>query len=72
QSRSQARANDSELVGILVSRRFTGRTMTYDAKLDADLAALTAEQVNVAVRKYLDPSKMIVVRAGDWNKPAAP
>ncbi len=72
QGRSQARANDAELVGLLVSRRFAGRTMTYDAKLDADLAALTAAQINAAVRKYLDPSKMIVVRAGDWNKPATP
>ncbi len=72
QSRSQARANDSELMGILVDRRFTGRTMAYDAKLDADLAALTAEHVNAVVRKYLDPSRMIVVRAGDWNKAAAP
>jgi zinc protease len=72
QSRSQARANDSELLGILVDRRFTGRTMAYDAKLDTDLAALTAEQVNAALRKYLDPSKMLVVRAGDWNKAAAP
>ena len=72
QSRSQARANDAELMGILVDRRFTGRTMAYDAKLDADLAALTAEQVNAALRKYLDPAKMIVVRAGDWNKAATP
>lgn len=70
QSRSQARANDAELMGILVDRRFAGRTMTYDAKLDADLAALTAAQVNAAIRKHLDPSKMIVVRAGDWNKAA--
>ena len=72
QSRSQARANDAELMGILVDRRFTGRTMAYDAKLDADLAALTAEQVNAALRKYLDPARMIVVRAGDWNKAATP
>ncbi|CAN5590084.1 pitrilysin family protein [soil metagenome] len=72
QSRSQARANDSELVGILVDRRFTGRTMSYDAKLDVDLAALTAERVNAAIRQYLDPSKLIVVRAGDWNKAATP
>ena len=72
QSRSQARANDAELVGLLVDRRFAGRNMTYDAKLDADLAALTAEQVNAALRKYLDPSRLIVVRAGDWNKAATP
>lgn len=72
QSRSQARANDAELVGLLVDRRFAGRNMTYDAKLDADLSALTAAQVNAALKKYLDPSKLIVVRAGDWNRPATP
>ena len=73
QSRSQARANDAELLSILVDRRFTGRTLTgYDAKLDAELSALTAERVNAAIKKYLNPSRLIVVRAGDWNKPATP
>ena len=69
QLRSQGRANDNELVGILVSRRFTGRTMTsYDQEFENRVQALTLEQVNAVVKKYLDPAKTISVRAGDFAK----
>ena len=68
QLRSQNRANDSELVGTLVNRRYTGRTMAYDAELESHIAALTADQVNAAVKKYIDPSRLISVRAGDFAK----
>ena len=30
--------------------------------------ALTPEQINAAMAKYLDPAKMIVVKAGDFAK----
>ena len=70
QQRMQSRANDAELVGTLIARRYAGRTMAYDAKLDAAIAALTLDQVNATARKYLDPAKLTIVRAGDFkNKP---
>ena len=67
QQRMQSRANDQELVGILTSRRFAGRTLAYDAKFEAAVNALTPEQVNAAVRKYIDPSKLSLARAGDFK-----
>jgi zinc protease len=68
QQRTQQRANDDELINVLVSRRFAGRTMAYDAELERRIAALTPAQINGAVKKYLDPSKMVLVRAGDFSK----
>ena len=68
QARSQGRANDNELVGTLVARRFAGRTMAYDADFESKVQALTTDQVNAAVKKYLDPAKLVMVRAGDFAK----
>lgn len=69
QLRSQSRANDAELVGTLVNRRFAGRTMTsYDEEFERRVQALTTAQVNDVVKKYLDPTKIVMVRAGDFAK----
>lgn len=68
QGRSQERANDRELAGLLVTRRFAGRTMTYDEDFEKKVAALTPEQINAAIRKYIDPKQIIIVRAGDFAK----
>jgi len=72
QFRSQGRANDNELVGILVSRRFAGRTMTYDEELESKVGALTPDQITAALRKYIDPKRMVIVRAGDFAKNPPP
>ena len=70
QQRMQSRANDPELVNTLIARRFAGRTMAYDTAFDAAVNAVTVDQVNAVLRKYLDPSKISIIRAGDFkNKP---
>jgi zinc protease len=63
----QSRASDQELVGILTSRRYANRTMAYDAKFEAAVNALTPDQVNAVVRKYIDPAKLSLARAGDFK-----
>ena len=44
------------------------RTMTFEENLDKQIAALTAEQVNAAMHKYLTPDKISVFKAGDFAK----
>ncbi len=66
--RSQRRANDDELVDALTDLAFAGRTMAFDAAFEKSVRALTPEQINAAVRKYFDPSKLITVEAGDFAK----
>ncbi|WP_035565754.1 M16 family metallopeptidase, partial [Hymenobacter sp. IS2118] len=51
-----------------------GRTFTgYDAELEKRIADLTPEQVSAAAKKYLNYSKLTIVKAGDFTKaPAKP
>ncbi|MBC3784532.1 M16 family metallopeptidase [Spirosoma utsteinense] len=60
--------------GILVSKwaqyltKADGRTFAYDADYEKRIAALTPEQVNAAVKKYIDYNKLTIVKAGDFEK----
>jgi zinc protease len=71
QSRQVSRAQDNELAARLNNYLFFGRTLAWDEELERKVAALTPEQVNAAVRRYIDPSKLIIVKSGDFAKTAA-
>jgi len=68
QRRRLGRANDATLAGQLSGALFIGRTLAADEELEKKVAALTADQVNAAVRRTLDTSKMTVILAGDFAK----
>lgn len=72
QNRAQSRANESSLAALLLSRRNAGRTMAFEAAIDERVAALTVDDVNRALRKYIDPRRLVLARAGDFaNNPPA-
>lgn len=66
------RSRDGELVRILASNLFTGRSMEYYEKLEADIAHLTVAEVNEAISEYFDPDRFVVVTAGDFTKDVPP
>ena len=68
QSRQVSRAQDGELVGRLGNYLFINRTLAFDAALDKQLQALTPEQVNAAMRKYITPDRITIIKAGDFAK----
>jgi len=68
QGRQLSRSKDDELAGKLNGYLYLDRTMNYDADFDDKLNALTLEQVNDVFRKYVDPSKLTLVKAGDFEK----
>ncbi|HEX8161475.1 MAG TPA: pitrilysin family protein [Pyrinomonadaceae bacterium] len=68
QSRQVSRAQDNELAGRLNNYLFLGRTLQWDAQLEEKIKSLTPEQINAAMRKYIDPSKITIVKAGDFKK----
>ena len=72
QSRQVSRAQDNELASRLNNYLFIGRTLAWDDELEKRIAALTPEQINAAVRKYIDPSKFIIIKSGDFKTAAAP
>ncbi|MCO6461228.1 MAG: insulinase family protein [Saprospiraceae bacterium] len=68
QSRQVSRAQDASLAGTLNNNLYLNRTMQFDEKIDEAIKALTPAQVNAAFNKYISPDKLLVVRAGDFEK----
>jgi len=62
-----SRTNDNMLASSLAENLFIGRTMQFQADLEAKIKALTVEEVNAALRKYIDPKQLSVVTAGDFK-----
>lgn len=68
QSRQVSRAQDNELARTLTNSLFLKRTLAWDAALEQKVAALTADEVNAALRRHLSMDRMTVVKAGDFDK----
>ena len=64
------RTQDAGVASSLAAYLPTGRTFAYDANLEKQVDSLTVDQVNAALRKHLDPSKLTIVKAGDFAKAA--
>ncbi len=71
QSRQLSRAQDNELARRLNSYLFLDRTLNFDQELEARIQALTPEQILNAMRKHIDPNKIVIVKAGDFAKKPA-
>lgn len=67
QSRQTGRANDGGLAGKLSNNLYLNRTMVFDKTMDDKLQKLTVADVNAAIKKYVDPTKMSYVKAGDFK-----
>ena len=66
--RAVQRAEEASIAGLLSSRERWGRTLQWDAKLEAAVAALTPEQVNDAFKRHVDPAAVTIVKGGDFKK----
>jgi len=71
QQQLQNRSSDGYLVSLFSSQALTRRTMSYNAEFEKWIAALTPDDVNAAMRRYIDQAKITIVKAGDFkNHPA--
>jgi zinc protease len=61
------RSQDAALMNQLAQHEQQGRTMKWDEQLEARIRALTPEQINAAFRKYIDPTAVSIVKAGDFK-----
>lgn len=68
QGEEVARTDDAALAQRLAAYLTMERSMAYDKELEAKIAALSAVQVNDALRQYLQPDKLSVISAGDFAK----
>jgi zinc protease len=67
--RRLSRAQDATVAGALAGNLYVGRTFARAAEVDAQLQALTLEQVNAALRRHLKPENFVYGFAGDFKKP---
>jgi zinc protease len=68
QQQQVSRTSDSTLASTLAELVYLDRTMAYYADLEKKIAEVTPEQVQAALKKYIDPKKLVIVDAGDFAK----
>ena len=61
-----SRAQDGSLAGQISSNLYFDRTFGFDAALEDKIRSLTVDEINAAVKRRLDLSKITIVKAGDF------
>jgi zinc protease len=67
QQRQVGRTTDAALCNLLAETLHRSRPIGYLAELEKRIEALTPEEVTAAFRKYVDPTRLVVVEAGDFG-----
>ena len=68
QGQETSRSQDNALAGRLTTNLFFGRDMAWQGGLEAKVKLLSNEQIVTALRKFLEPAKLNIVKAGDFAK----
>ncbi len=66
QTAQVSRADDSSLVGLLSTNQFAKRDASFVKQLEENIAKLSVEQVNEAIKKYINPDRLVIATAGDF------
>ena len=61
-------SNDGFVTNMLASQTFRGRTTEFVLALRAKIKTVTVADLERVAKKYLDPSKLVIVDAGDLSK----
>lgn len=67
QSQTVRRAQDRSLAGSLNSNLYLDRTMKWDKDLEEKIGKITVDQVNKAVNRHIQPDKITIAKAGDFE-----
>jgi zinc protease len=65
--RQLSRSQDASVAFALANNLYLDRTFALAARVDAAIGALTLEQVNAALKKYVAPQQLVLVFAGDFK-----
>jgi zinc protease len=68
ESQKVSRTADAAIAGAIVANLHAGRTFAFTANLENAILALTPSQVADAFRKHVDPERLVIIRAGDFQK----
>ena len=68
ESQKVGRTTDPALAGQIANNLYLGRTFAHTTEQEKRIAAVTAEDIKRAFGKYIDLKKLMVIRAGDFEK----
>ncbi len=68
EARRLARTQDAALAARLSNYLFLGRSFDWDVSFERRIAALTPQQVQAALRRHFEPSRLAVSKAGDFKE----
>jgi zinc protease len=68
QTRKIGLGTDIQLAGRLTGYMSDGKDLSFFSYTEERVKALTLDQVNAALRKYISADKMVFIYAGDFNK----
>jgi zinc protease len=63
-----SRTGDAAIAGQIATNLHVGRTFAHAIELERRIGALTPVEVKAAFKKYIDPAKLVIIRAGDFKK----
>jgi zinc protease len=66
-ARIQNRSSDGGVLNLIAAREPWGRTLQWDADIDAKLQALTLDQVNAAFRRHVSAAGFSIIKGGDFK-----
>lgn len=70
QSKIVDRSSDSSIAGQLAAQLHLGRDFHWEEQLEEKIKSASADEILAAMRKYIEPGKMVTVEAGDFEKVA--
>ncbi len=68
QSQTVSRSQDNRLASSLNNNLFYDRKMAWDKALEEKVMNMSVEQINAAMKKNIDPTKITIIKAGDFAK----
>jgi len=71
QKQTVNRSSDKNLSRTLESNLFIDKDMIWTEKFEQQIQNVTTAQINAAMKKYIQPDKFIMVKAGDFEKASA-
>jgi zinc protease len=66
EARKVARSSDGQLAADLAQHLFLGRDFTWDLGVEQRIAAATPADIQAALRRFIDPSLFVTIKAGDF------
>ncbi|HIN94783.1 MAG TPA: insulinase family protein, partial [Planctomycetes bacterium] len=67
QSLNVQRTSDRSILGLLATSLLQETTMANQSKYESAISQLTVKQVGEALRKHINPKRLVIITAGDFS-----